>query len=64
MEPLESLPKIGAPATGALNAAGYTRLDQLADASRAELGALHGVGPKAIRILEESLEEHGLRLAD
>jgi len=64
MEPLESLPKVGAPATRALNTAGYSRLGQLAHASRSELAALHGVGPRAIRILEESLKEHGLRLVD
>jgi hypothetical protein len=34
--PLDDLPKIGAPAMQALNDAGYSRLDQLADVSRAE----------------------------
>lgn len=64
MEQLESFPKIGAPATRALNAAGYAQLHQVANASRSELAALHGVGPRAIHILEASLEEHGLGLAD
>jgi hypothetical protein len=59
---LETLPRIGAPATGALHAAGYTTLRQLDGVLRAELAALHGVGPKALRILAEALEEHGLRL--
>jgi predicted flap endonuclease-1-like 5' DNA nuclease len=59
---LEELPGIGAPATRALASAGYTRLDQLAGVSRASLAALHGVGPKALRILDEALAEHGLRL--
>ncbi|HYO35858.1 MAG TPA: DNA-binding protein [Geodermatophilus sp.] len=62
MTPLDGLPRIGAPATGALRLAGYTRLDQLAGVPRATLAALHGVGPKALRVLDEALAEHGLRL--
>ena len=54
---------IGAPATRALHAAGYTRLEQLAGASERELGQLHSVGPKALRILREALEVRGLSLA-
>jgi hypothetical protein len=56
----DDLPKIGAPATRALTAAGYTRLSQLTQVSEAELLALHGVGPRAIRILREALAERGL----
>jgi hypothetical protein len=59
---LDRLPKIGAPATRALNGAGYVSLRQLANTPRAELSKLHGMGPKALRILEQALEEHGLRL--
>ncbi len=59
---LDALPKIGAPATRALTQAGYTSLQGLAGVPRAELARLHGVGPKAIRIIEEALEEHGLAL--
>ena len=62
MTPLEELPRIGAPATRALQLAGYTRLDQLAGVPRASLAALHGVGPRALRIIGEALAEHGLRL--
>ena len=51
---------IGAPATRALHAAGYTRLEQLAGVPERELGRLHGVGPKALRILRAALEERGL----
>ena len=61
MTPLEELPRIGAPATRALQLAGYTRLDQLAGVPRASLAALHGVGPRALRIIDEALAEHGLR---
>lgn len=53
-------PSIGRPATGALALAGYTRLDQLPDVTAAELLALHGVGPKAVRLLTEALAERGL----
>ena len=54
------LPRIGAPATGALRLAGYTRLDQLAGVPERDLAQLHGVGPKALRILREALAERGL----
>jgi predicted flap endonuclease-1-like 5' DNA nuclease len=59
----DSLPKIGKPATRALAAVGITRLSQVARKSRAELAALHGVGPKALRILEEALAARGQSLA-
>jgi predicted flap endonuclease-1-like 5' DNA nuclease len=54
---------MGAPATRALAAAGYTELSQLADVSEEELKALHGVGPKALRVLREALRERGLSLS-
>jgi predicted flap endonuclease-1-like 5' DNA nuclease len=54
---------MGAPATRALAAAGYTELNQLADVPEEELKALHGVGPKALRVLREALGEHGLSLS-
>lgn len=39
---------------------GYTRYDQLTAVSAATLSQLHGVGPKAIRILAEELATRGL----
>jgi predicted flap endonuclease-1-like 5' DNA nuclease len=42
---------------------GFTRLDQLDGASARELLAIHGVGPKAVRILREHLEQEGRSLA-
>lgn len=48
---------IGRPATRGLAGAGITTLDEVAARSRRELLALHGVGPKAVRILTETLEE-------
>ncbi|MEU4474022.1 helix-hairpin-helix domain-containing protein [Micromonospora sp. NPDC023888] len=61
--PLDTLPKIGAPATRALHGAGYTTLRQLAGVPRSELAKLHGMGPKALGILQAALEEHNLGLA-
>lgn len=60
---LDQLPKVGAPATRALEAAGYTSLKDLAGVSRGHLADLHGVGPKAIRIIQAALEEHDLTLS-
>ncbi|WP_285701186.1 MmcQ/YjbR family DNA-binding protein [Actinomadura sp. NBRC 104412] len=53
---------IGRPATRALLGAGLATLEQVATRSEAELLALHGVGPKAVRILAEALAEKGMFL--
>ena len=59
--PLDALPKgIGSPATRALEAHGITSLTALTRISEAELRAMHGVGPKALRVLGAALSEHGL----
>ncbi|MGF9662321.1 hypothetical protein AAIH25_10665 [Arthrobacter crystallopoietes] len=58
------LPPIGRPANSALLQAGVTTLSRVAQHTRGELLALHGVGPKAIRILEAALEERDLAFAD
>ena len=60
---LDELPKISAPAVRALHKAGYTALRQLGDVPRKELAELHGMGPKALAIIEQALAEHGLRLS-
>lgn len=57
-------PKTSAPAQRALNAAGYYRLEQLTQISEAELLRLHGMGPKAIGILRQALQEKGLAFAE
>jgi predicted flap endonuclease-1-like 5' DNA nuclease len=49
------LPPIGRPAAAALEQAGITTLRQVAGRSASELLALHGVGPKAVRVLREAL---------
>jgi hypothetical protein len=51
------LPKIGVPATRALAAAGINSLDDVRKRGVDALTDLHGVGPKAIRILEVALAE-------
>ncbi|MEU8176940.1 helix-hairpin-helix domain-containing protein [Microbispora hainanensis] len=61
---MTDLPKIGAPATRALASAGYTDLENLAQATEAELLALHGMGPKAMSVLRRALEERGLSFRD
>lgn len=55
-----NFPKIGSPATRALEAAGYTNLKQLTKVTEAEIAQLHGMGPKALRILSEALKAEGL----
>lgn len=56
-------PKTSNPALRALNNAGYTHLEQLTEVSEQDLLKLHGMGPKAIRILRAALEERGLSFA-
>ncbi|MBP2435912.1 helix-hairpin-helix domain-containing protein [Microbacterium amylolyticum] len=51
------LPFIGRPANSALLAAGITTLDEVAAYGVDELLELHGVGPKAVRILKEALAD-------
>lgn len=62
-EPGTPLPRIGAPATRALTAEGLTRLEQLTAVTEADVAALHGVGPRALRILREALNQAGLSFA-
>jgi predicted flap endonuclease-1-like 5' DNA nuclease len=58
--PADELPRsIGRPATNALHLEGIYRLDQVAERSEQELMALHGVGPRAIRLLREALAAEG-----
>jgi len=57
-------PKLGAPAERALADAGYTSLSQLTSATEREIGALHGVGPAALRRLRDALAATGRSFAD
>jgi predicted flap endonuclease-1-like 5' DNA nuclease len=54
------LPKIGAPATRALASIGITCLEQVSNVTDEELLSLHGFGPRALRILRDTLEEQRL----
>jgi len=58
------LPKIGRPAITALANVGITTLSAAASYGRANLLGLHGVGPKALRLLDEALAERQLTWAD
>lgn len=59
----ELTPKIGKVATRELAAHGFKTYDQLTKVTEKELLAIHGVGPKAIRILSEELESRGMNFA-
>lgn len=50
---------MGQPATQAVTVAGYTKLEDLAGASESALLKLHGVGPKAIRVIKQALLDGG-----
>ncbi|MFF2086102.1 hypothetical protein ACFVVM_20185 [Nocardia sp. NPDC058176] len=54
---------IGKVAARELALNGYTRYDQLTSVTEAQLLAIHGVGPKAVRILAEELAARGLTFA-
>jgi hypothetical protein len=59
----DGLPRnLGAPATRALGAAGYTDLAWPAGVPESELAQLHGVGPTALARLKEALSAQGLSL--
>ena len=61
-EPSEFPIRLGKVARRELAVHGYTRYDQLTAVTARDLLQLHGVGPKAIRILEEELANRGLGL--
>ncbi|SHE95148.1 helix-hairpin-helix domain-containing protein [Streptoalloteichus hindustanus] len=62
--PTEYPQSIGRTARRVLALNGYTRYDQLTTVTTAELLKIHGVGPKAVRILREELASRGLNFAD
>ncbi|MBK9125298.1 MAG: DNA-binding protein [Chloroflexi bacterium] len=59
-KPTSDLPKTGAPAARALESVGITCLEQLTQHTEKDLLTLHGMGPKAMRILREALADRGL----
>ncbi|WP_206487342.1 DNA-binding protein [Rhodococcus sp. KRD162] len=50
------------PAARGLRGAGYTCLDDLVGVPAAELKKLHGVGPKALTVIQAELERTGRSL--
>ena len=58
----DELPRTSEPATRALAEIGVTTLSQVERMTEKELVALHGVGPKAVRILKETLAAQGRSL--
>ena len=57
------LPKTSGPATDALLGAGYNRLEDFTKATEAEIAGLHGMGPKALRILKAAMADRNLAFA-
>lgn len=55
---------IGRVAKRELASHGYTRYEDLTRASAKELLAIHGIGPKAVRILGEELAVRRMAFAD
>jgi hypothetical protein len=55
--------KLAKPALRALTGAGYWRLEQLTELSKAEVKQLHGVWPKALEQLRRALGTKGLSFA-
>jgi predicted flap endonuclease-1-like 5' DNA nuclease len=53
---------VAKPAIRALASVGVVRLDQVARFTEADLLALHGMGPKAIRLIKEALRAKGKSL--
>ncbi len=61
VRPVGDLPNdIGKTAARELSAHGIRSLKSAARCSEQELLTIHGVGPKAVRILREALAERGL----
>lgn len=57
------LPHVSGPANAALALAGVTSLNELATHTEKDIAALHGMGPKGIRILKAALHDANLDFA-
>ncbi len=57
-------PGISKPALRAFSAAGFTYLEQFTRINEADLLILHGVGPKAVRLIRAALRELGLSFGE
>ncbi|KGN36793.1 MGMT family protein [Knoellia subterranea] len=54
------LPKTSNPAQNAMEHVGITTLEELSEWTRADIAALHGMGPKALGILDSALTDADL----
>lgn len=52
--------KLGAPAERALANAGISTFEELSGWTRKDLAGLHGIGPKALSLLDPALSERAL----
>jgi predicted Fe-Mo cluster-binding NifX family protein len=57
------LPKLAAPAMRALAGAGLISLAELSRAGEAEVMALHGMGPNAMKTIKAAMKAKGLSFA-
>lgn len=57
---MTDLPNIGKPAKRALESVNILQLEQVAKIDKRQLAKMHGMGPKALDILETHLLENGL----
>lgn len=58
------LPKIGKPAMNALHHINIKTIEDAARLDETTLLKIHGVGPKAVSILRDTLTEKGLKFAE
>ena len=52
------------PTRRALANVGYTRIEQFTALSEAEVGRLHGMGPKGVELIRRRLAAKGLSFSD
>lgn len=57
---MTAMPRLSAPAHRALAAAGLTTLEDCVSVGRAAVAELHGMGPKALGILDDAVRAAGL----
>ena len=58
------LKQLAKPAQRALQNAGITTLEELARHREKEIAALHGIGKNALTVIQSTLQENGLSLAE
>ena len=56
----DDFPKLAKPALRALEGAGIRNMESLTKLTEKEFARLHGIGPNAIKMLRQAMEEKGL----